>query len=69
MTKNKTLKELKKLYIQQKEKYKITEQFSYRFDYKTKKLILCYTLPKLFKFLCVKQSLILKLSGSPPPGA
>ncbi len=49
MTKNKTLKELKKLYIQQKQKYKITEQFSYRFDYKTKKLILCYTLPKLFK--------------------
>ena len=49
MTKNKKLIELKKLYNQQKEKYKITEHFSYRFDYKTKKLILCYTLPKLFR--------------------
>jgi integrase len=47
--KNKKLLELKKLVNSQKEKYGITENFSYRFDYKTKKLILCYTLPKMFR--------------------
>ena len=49
MVKNKKLKDLKKLLIQQKEKYGITESFSYRFDSRTKRLILCYTLPQIIR--------------------
>ena len=49
MVKNKKLKDLKKLLIQQKEKYGITESFSYRFDSRTRRLILCYTLPQTIR--------------------
>ena len=48
-TKSKTLLTLKKLVSEQREKYGITENFSYRFDYRTKKLILCYYVPFVVK--------------------
>ena len=47
--KSKTLLTLKKLVSSQREKYGITENFSYRFDYRTKKLILCYYVPLVVK--------------------
>jgi integrase/recombinase XerD len=47
--KNKKLLELKKLVKSQKEKYGITENFSYRFDYRTKRLILSYYVPLVVK--------------------
>ena len=47
--KSKTLLRLKKLVNQQKEKYGITENFSYRFDYRTKRLILSYYVPLVVK--------------------
>ena len=49
MNKNKKLNSLKKIFNQQKEKYGITESFSYRFDSRTKKLILCYTIPQIIR--------------------
>ena len=48
-TKSKTLLTLKKIVKEQKKKYGITENFSYRFDYRTKKLILCYYVPFVVK--------------------
>ena len=49
MNKNKKLNSLKKIFNQQKEKYGITESFSYRFDSRTKKLILCYTISQIIR--------------------
>lgn len=44
-SKNKELFELKKLFNQVKEKENISEKFSYRFDSRTGRLILCYSVP------------------------
>ena len=46
-SKNKKLISLRKRVNQQKLKYGITENFSYRFDYRTKKLILTYYVPTI----------------------
>ena len=43
-TYNKKLNTLKEILLSQKEKYKITESFSYRFDSRTKRLILYLSL-------------------------
>jgi len=49
MIKNKKLNTLKEILLSQKEKYKITESFSYRFDSRTKRLILCYTTTQMVR--------------------
>ena len=49
MPKNKTTKLLKELVISQKQEFKIQTPFSYRFDNRTGKLVLLYTLPQMTK--------------------
>ena len=46
---NKELLQLKKLFNETKLKHDITEKFSYRFDYRTGKLILSYYVPTLVR--------------------
>ena len=47
--KNKELKTLKKLFNETKEKNKITERFSYRFDSRSGRLILSYYIPTIVR--------------------
>ena len=44
-TQQKEIHQLRKLVLSQKKQYRIGEQFSYRFDVRTKKLMLCYSVP------------------------
>ena len=46
---NKELLQLKKLFNETKLKHDITENFSYRFDYRSGKLILSYYVPNLVR--------------------
>ena len=47
--KNTELETLKKLFIETKEKNKITERFSYRFDSRSGRLILSYYVPTIVR--------------------
>ena len=47
--KSKQKKLLKKLLVDQKQRFSIAEKFSYKFDSRTDKLILCYSIPKLIE--------------------
>ena len=42
---NKEVQQLRKIVKSQKKEFRIHEQFSYRFDSRTKKLCLCYSVP------------------------
>ena len=46
---NKELLQLKKLFNDTKLKHKITEKFSYRFDYRSGRLILSYYVPTIVR--------------------
>ena len=45
----KEIHQLRKILKSQKKEFRISEQFSYRFDSRTKKLILCYSVPSLVR--------------------